>query len=94
MTTVPIAASYVSALRTAIVLQLVLMFMLMLILDGGKIASAGGCAIIGFWVGATWVIMRRRMNPGRADLLYVRWGYLPLLAISVLIAVSLGEARL
>ena len=94
MTTVPIVASYVNALRTAVVLQLVLTFMLLLILDGGMIASAGGCAMVGFWAGVTWVIVRRRMNPRRGDLLYVRWGYVPLLITAVLIAVALGKARL
>jgi hypothetical protein len=93
MTTIPIAPSYRNAFRTAVVVQLLLTVFLLSILDGGKIAAAGGCAMIGFWLGVLIVVMRRPHSPRVVDLLYIRWGYIPLLVAAVTIAVWLGKAR-
>jgi len=93
MTTLPIDLSYRDAFRTAIVVQLLLTVVLALTLDGGRVAAAGGCAMTGFWIGVAIVVPRRPRVPRVADLLYVRWGYIPLLILGTAIAVCLGKAR-
>lgn len=93
-TTMPIDPIYGPAVWTAVVLQLGLTFLVSLILDGGKLASAGGCALVGFWAGVAMILLRRPRTPRPLDLLLIRWGYVPLLIVAVAIAVWLGKARL
>ncbi|HEX8323268.1 MAG TPA: hypothetical protein VF595_05070 [Tepidisphaeraceae bacterium] len=93
-TTFALHASYRRAIWTAVVLQLFLTVFLSLILDGGKIASAGGCAMIAFWVGVTVILLRRPVSPNAVDLFFVRWGYIPLLLVAIGLAVWFGKARL
>lgn len=93
-TLIPIAGVYRNAIRTAVVVNLLLTIFLLSILDGGKIARAGGCAMVGFWIGVAMVMMRRRQNPRRIDLMYIRWGYVPLLFLAVAMAITLGKAQL
>ena len=83
MTTLPLSPAYREAIWTAIVLQMFTALFLLTILDGGTLARAGGCAMAGFWIGVAVVMARRPRNPSSLDLLYVRWGYLPMLIVGI-----------
>jgi hypothetical protein len=93
MTTLPVAPQYRDAIRVAILLQVLLTLFMVLLLDGGYTARIGACAMGGFWIGVTAVMFRRPRNPSRLDLLYVRWGYLVLLVLSVIIAPLIPRIR-
>lgn len=86
MIPLPVAPAYRGAIRDAILLQVLLTLLMLLLLDGGYTARIGACAMGGFWIGVTAVMFRRPRNPSRLDLLYVRWGYPVLLALSVIVA--------
>jgi len=86
MITLPIAPAYRAAIKVAILLQVLLTLFIGLLLDGGYTAGIGACVMGGFWIGVAAVVFRRPRNPTPLDLLYVRWGYVPLLVLSVIIA--------
>jgi hypothetical protein len=86
MTTLPVSSAYRDAIKVAILLQVPLTLLMFLLLDFGYTARIGACAMGGFWIGVTAVMFRRPRSPSRLDLLYVRWGYLVLLVLSVIVA--------
>jgi len=75
------------------VLQVLTTAFLFAILDGGTLAKAGGCAMAGFWIGVAIVMLRRPRTPSTLDLLYVRWGYIVLLAIGIACSPFMGALR-
>lgn len=93
MTTLPVSPAYRDAIKAAILLQFLVMLLLLLLLDGGYTARIGGCAMIGFWGGVAAIMFRRPRNPSRIDLLYVRWGYLALLVLSVIVAPAIPRLQ-
>ena len=93
MTTLPVASAYREAIWISIILQVLTTLFLLTILDGGTLARAGGCAMAAFWIGAAIVIYRRPRNPGKLDLLYVRWGYLIALGIGISLSPFMGILR-
>lgn len=93
MTTLPVATAYRPAVKVALTLQVLTTLLLLAILDGGTLARAGGAAMVGFWVGAAVVMFRRPRTPSRLDLLYLRWGYLVMLAIAVALSPYMGVLR-
>jgi len=53
-------------------------------LDGGTTAKVVGVAVSGFWLCTAFVIVRRRFNPTKFDLVFVRWAFWAMLAIAAL----------
>lgn len=93
MTTLPLSPAYRDAVKVALVLQVLSALGLLAILDGGTLAKAGGAAMVGFWVGAAVVMLRRPKAPSAIDLLYVRWGYLIILVIGIALSPFMGALR-
>jgi hypothetical protein len=58
----------------------------LLMLDGGQTAKVCGYAMIGFWCGVVIISLRRRSHPSKTDIRFVRWGFLPILVVSFLLA--------
>jgi hypothetical protein len=83
MNLLQISSQYHAPMRVALALQMLATLFLLTILDGGTLAKVGGAAVIGFWVGAGIVVLRRPASPTRADLLYLRWGFPGLLVIAI-----------
>src|SRR4051812_29996527 len=77
------SSAYRDAIVVALVLQILTAAVLRLLLDGGTLAKAGGAAMVGFWIGVAIVMMRWPRDPIPRDLLYVRWGYVPMLLIAL-----------
>jgi hypothetical protein len=57
-----------------------------LLLDGGRMAQVCGIAMLGFWSVATAFMVRRPRSPSADDLTFLRWGFLPLFAVTALLA--------
>jgi hypothetical protein len=93
MTTLPLSDAYRAAIRTSIILQLPLALLMPLMLDGGFLAKIGGYSMAGFWIGVAVVMLRRPRNPGRGDLLYIRWGYPLMLVIGIAVAMVVVSMR-
>jgi hypothetical protein len=93
MTTLPFSPAYRQAVKVALALQVGTTLVLLAILDGGTLAKAGGAAMVGFWVGVAVVMLRRPKMPSALDLLYVRWGYLTLLAVAIALSPFMGALR-
>jgi hypothetical protein len=58
----------------------------LLMLDGGRSARVCGVAMLSFWLAAALIVARRPATPEKADLIVLRWGFLPLLALVALLA--------
>jgi hypothetical protein len=57
-----------------------------LLLDGGRMAKVCAIAMLGFWLAATFFMVRRPQSPTAHDLTFLRWGFLPLFAVTALLA--------
>ncbi len=93
MTALPLSPDYRSAVKVALLLQVLATLFLLMLLDGGTLAKAGGAAMLGFWVGVAVIMLRRPNAPRAMDLLYVRWGYLPMLAVGIALSPYMGVLR-
>jgi len=93
MTPLQIAPAYRPAIKVALVGQLISLLFLMTILDGGQTFRAATCGMAGFWIGVAIVMMRRPRSPSALDLLFVRWGFLPMLALGIALLPWLGVLR-
>lgn len=79
-----ISAEYDRVIRNALITQVVAGCFAALILDGGIIARVVGVAVLGFWLGAAILVLRRPFKPSRIDLGFIQWGFWPVLAATVL----------
>lgn len=78
--------AYRDSVKLALTLQVPATLLLSLVLDDGTMARVGACVLAGFWIGAAVVMLRRPQDPRPLDLLYVKWGYAPLLLLGLAIA--------
>lgn len=70
----PISARYRSPLRTSVCLQIPILMLGALCLDGGELFSRCLVAFAAFWGGAILILFRRPRNPTRLDLELIRFG--------------------
>ncbi len=70
---------YESAMGFSFVYQFFLLFMAGMILDGGQCAQFTFVAIVAFWTSVIVLILRRPWNPSKIDILYIKWGFFPIL---------------
>src|SRR5690348_7806288 len=83
----PASAVYREPVCFALLQQIPTATLCLLVLDGGSMARVCGSAVAGFWVGTAWLVARRPSRPSRTDLLFIRWGFFPLLIASFILAV-------
>jgi hypothetical protein len=76
--------AYDRVIRRALLTQLIVGFLAALMLDGGTSARVVGVAVLGFWLCAAVVILRRPHEPTKFDLAIVHWGFWPILFIAAL----------
>jgi hypothetical protein len=81
-----LSRSFVSALKTAVIVQFVLLVLTGLMLDGGWMGRLCMVAIIGHWVGIGMIAARRGSVPTSVDLLFMRYGAAILTLAAPLIA--------
>jgi hypothetical protein len=74
---------YFRPLLRALLLQFLLLAFCTRILDGGVIFDACAKSSAAFWAGVIVILVRRPKNPTRGDLIYVRWGLLPIVTVGV-----------
>jgi hypothetical protein len=81
----PLADSYRLAMFTAVAIQFVCGLLSAMLLDGGNAAMLCFCTLVGFWAGVGLLIFRRPRDPRPADLLAVRYGFLPLFGVAFVV---------
>ena len=77
-----VVGSFRSALVFSLVLQLPLLFLAALILDGGQIFKRFAIASVAIWILVLIFGIRRGSRMTDTDILFVKWGYLPILLIT------------
>jgi len=83
--TVVLSPDYDRAARVALALQIPIALVALLLLDHGHMAKLCGLSMIAFWTAAGLIAARRPLTPNLRDLWFWRWGYVPLLALIVLL---------
>jgi len=63
----------------------------MLLLDGGEMARLCGITMLGFWAGVALMMARRPLSPSSFDIKLLRWGFLPLYFLVVVVTTALGR---
>jgi hypothetical protein len=78
----PISPSYRTPIFEAVGLQVVLGILSLLILDGGTTARICGIALVAFWGATALLVLRRPQLPTKIDILWIRFGYLPIVVLA------------
>ena len=83
-----ISRDYYIAARVALCVQISVAVLSSLVLDRGWTARVCAAAMLGFWLAAAFIALRRPWNPSTVDLWFWKWGFLP----SFIAAVALASA--
>jgi len=70
-------------------MQVVLLMLTGLLLDGGYCGRICGCATAGYWLMVGWLALRRRNALTKTDAVLIRSGPIIWLAIAVLVEIAL-----
>lgn len=89
----PISAQYDRAIYDSLGIQIVLGLLSGMVLDGGGLAQLCGMSMIAFWGGAAVLIYRHPHNPTRTDLELIRFGFFPVIVLTLFIAVWVWRLR-
>lgn len=82
---IPISDQYRRPIFDAVVLQVVFGGLSLLILDGGDSARICGVALLAFWSGVFVLICRHPRHPSKLDLELIRWGYVLVLVLALVV---------
>ena len=74
--TTPVAKGYGRSLIVAVAVQIFLLLLGSLALDGGQLAQWVIYSIVIYWVMALLVIARRSSSPTKDDLIAIRYGFI------------------
>ena len=85
-TVLPISPAYRNAVFDALAIQALIAVFSGMILDCGQTARGCGIALLAFWGGAAVLICRRPLSPTRIDIELIRFGYLPVIALTFFVA--------
>jgi hypothetical protein len=90
-TQIVLAPEYRTATQTALALQIPIAVLCLLMLDGGQLARVCGIAMLGFWIVAAEIAVRRPWSPTKTDLWYWRWGFVPCFVLAGFVGHALGR---
>jgi hypothetical protein len=82
----PVADTYRSAFRLALLQQIPWAMLCLLMLDFGRSAKICGIAMLAFWVAAFIMMARRPESPTRFDMGFIRWAFFPIFVVTFLLA--------
>ena len=83
-----VSSMYDRVVRQSLGLQLITACLVGLLLDGGVAARVVGVSLLGFWISVGILMVRRPLQPTKYDLAFVKWGFLPVLLVAVLVQIS------
>lgn len=70
---------YEKAIAFSFGYQVVLLLISGMVLDGGQCAGYMLVSMAGFWASVIVLILRMRWTPSKIDILYIKWGFFPIL---------------
>jgi hypothetical protein len=89
---------FAAALKFGVKVQLALLALTFLVLDGGVLTKQYVVGMIGYWIAVAVLMVRRRSAPTRGDILFLRYGNIALLVavpfIARLVYRAIGESPL
>lgn len=74
--------NYKDAAKFSLVYQLILLLFTGMILDGGRCSGYVTMAMIAFWGSVIVLIIRNPKNPKPVDIVYIKFGFIPVLIIT------------
>jgi hypothetical protein len=77
------------AFRFSLFQQLPCAVLTALMLDGGRMVRICLMAMLVYWAAVAWLLVRRPLCKGTTDLVFVRWGFLPIFVASLMLAAFL-----
>ena len=92
-TTFTVSPSYRKAITVSLPQQVVAVLLSMMLLDGGQTAQVCGMAFLAFCIGIGLIMFRRSLSPSRADLLLIRFGFVPLFVAAFFISRFVWKIR-
>jgi len=78
-----VSPAYDAVIKQALAMQLIVGVPAALLLDGGVFARVIAASAVAFWLSVAVVLVRRPLEPTRNDLIFIRWGFWPILAIAL-----------
>jgi|SRR5437868_1774438 hypothetical protein len=88
-----ISSNYLKPVFEAVALQALLGLFSMMNLDGGETARICGIALVAFWGGVSVLIWRDPQAPTRADIGFIRFGYLPVVVLAFVLVHFICHVR-
>ena len=85
-----ISAEYRKAARVALGVQIPIAILCVLMLDSGRTAKICGAAMLGYWLVAAVIAVRRPWTPSATDLWYWRWGFVPCFVFALVVAAMIS----
>ncbi len=92
MTALPLSPAYREAVKVSLILQAAV-FALVATIEDWDLPRVVACSMIGFWLGVAVIMTRRPRTPGRLDLFFIRWGFVPMLALGLTLMPWMGWLR-
>src|SRR5437879_3583599 len=87
----PVSSQYVPALQKALFVYSIFFILTALVMDFGHTNWCAITAIFAHLLAITMIIVRRPDAPTKSDLLFFRYGYIFLFAVSVFMAPHINE---
>jgi len=81
-----ISPQYRKAMQVALGLQIPISIICLLVLDFGRLARICGIAMLGFWLVAALIAIRRPWAPTSTDLWFWRWGFILCFVFTIVLA--------
>jgi len=78
-----------TALGYVVLIQVVILMLTALLLDGGFCARICGAAMVGYWLMVGWFALRRRDALTKADVILIRSGFFIWVMLSIAVQIAL-----
>ena len=82
----PLSDVYKPPIRRALIQQVMVGIVCLLLLDGGRTSKLCAIVMLAFWTGVGLIMLRRPNQPTEADQVLIRFAFVPLFAVSLVIA--------
>ena len=89
----PISPKYDSPIFEAVVIQIIVGLCGLLAIDPVGIAQVFGIVLLAFWGGVAVLIFRHPQTPTKTDLLFISFGYLPIIVLAFFMSVGVWKLR-
>jgi hypothetical protein len=92
-TTFTVSPSYRAAIWVSIPQQAIVILLSIMTLDFGQTRQICGMAFLAFWAGTGIIMFSRPLTPSRLDLLFIRFGFVPLFIVAIFLALFIWRMR-